>query len=519
MINLKKLPVVNAILSVVFSIACIFLSPVLQASYGENITNKQLYAVIEKFEQISSIPRCSGQEKYIAKWIEKWADKNNLEFKQDYKGNVLIKVPATPGYKDAPVIVLQAHLDMVCENTPDSKHDFKKDGLELEYRGDWLTARGTTLGADNGIGIALCMALTEDTSVPHPPLELLFTVEEERGLKGAAELKSEFFNGKVFINIDAEREGVLITGSAGGAATLITLPAKTTKLPQEFVIFNLQVSGLRGGHSGVDIHENRGNAIKILAGAMGALNKASPIRLVNLKGGSKANAIPRDARASLALDPGGLDRFKQNIAAYELKIQSEYASMEAGVSITLTATGEKKPPEAINHKDTHKIISLLNSLPNGVTAMSAEFEGNVETSNNIGLTYFKDNTFIVLNLVRSSSMKNLGALQARIKAAAKNSGAKARVVDSWPTWEPNRASALLQRCKKVYSTRFGKNPEIKVIHGGLECSVIGAKNPGLDMIAIGPTIENAHSPGERLNIPSVGKLWKFLADLLGSYNQ
>jgi dipeptidase D len=287
-------------------------------------------------------------------------------------------------------------------------------------------------------------------------------------------------------------------------------------LPPEFGVFNLKVSGLVGGHSGLDIHRKRGNAIKIMAGALDTLNKTSPIRLVTLKGGSKVNAIPQNTLASLAFDSAVFDKFIEIVKAYAQHIQNEYRSAESDVSITLTAADGKKPAKAVNAEDTQRIIRLLNALPNGVAAMSSKF-GNVETSNNIGLASFRKSTFVVLSLERSAVMKNMEGLQSQIQSAARKSGAKAKVIDGWPAWEANRDSALLRRSKQVYLTTFGRAPKIAVVHGGLECSVIGAKIPDLDMIAIGPTIENAHSTNERLHIPSVGNLWRFLTALLASY--
>jgi dipeptidase D len=519
MLNIKKLLAVLSAFAILLSWVTVIIPSRLLASGKIDIENGKVSAVIKKFEQISAIPRCPGNEKNLAEMLEHWSRSNDLEFKKDSKGNVLIKVPATKGFENEPTIVLQGHLDMVCEKTPDSHHNFKKDSLKLKYDADWLAARGTTLGADNGIGIALCMALVEDKNVSHPPLELLFTVEEEIGLKGALKLKSGFIKGKIFINVDSEGEGVLTIGSAGGTVTLITLPTKNNRLPQEFEVFNLQVAGLQGGHSGVDINKGRGNSIKIAAGVMDALNNASRIRLVNLKGGSRVNAIPQNTLASLAFDSGVIDRFREIVATYEQKIQNKYAAIESDVSITLKKLNEKKPTKAITQKETQKIINLLKSLPNGVAAMSSEFEDNVETSNNVGLAHFKKNNFIVLSMERSADMGKINGLQSRIQSAAKNAGAKAKVVDKWKAWEPNRDSALLQRSKQVYKTIFGKDPKIQVVHGGLECSVIAAKIPEMDMIAIGPTIENAHSASERLYIPSVENLWKFLTALLASYGQ
>jgi dipeptidase D len=504
---------------VIFSFFITVIIPAtLLASDNISIKNEKVSAVIKKFEEISSIPRCSEKEKNIAKMLKQWSKANNFEFKKDSKGNVLIRVQATEGFESKPTIVLQGHLDMVCEKSSDSTHNFQKDPLKLKYDGDWLTAKGTTLGADNGIGIAVCMALVEDKNVSHPPLELLFTVEEEIGLKGAVNLKSGFIKGKIFINVDSEGEGILTIGSAGGSVTLITLPTTTKKLSQEFEVFNLQISGLRGGHSGLDINKSRGNALKIMAAVLDSLNNASETRLLTLKGGSKVNAIPQKTLASLAFDSGMVEKFKEIIAAHEQNIQNKYALAESDVSITLTRANEK-PTKAITQKDTQKIINLLKSLPDGVAAMSTEFKCNVETSNNIGLAYFKKNTFVVMSLERSANMRKIDGLQSHIQSASKNMGAKAKVVDKWPAWEPNRSSELLQRSKQVYNTVFGRDPKIQVVHGGLECGVIAAKNPGMDMIAIGPTIENAHTVNERLYIPSVENLWEFLTTLLASYGQ
>ena len=510
-------------LFVFFSFACVLVllavagSSTLFASGRAKIEGDKIMAVLEKFEQISSIPRCPGNEKKIARMLKRWAKTNNLRFKKDRKGNVLIKVPATNGMENAPTTVLQGHLDMVCEKTPDSAHNFKKDPLKLKYESDWLTARGTTLGADNGIGIALCMALVEDPEVSHPPLELLFTVEEELGLKGAAELNPEFISAKILINVDSEGEGVLTIGSAGGTVTRVTLPTATSQLPPEFNLFRLQVSGLSGGHSGLDIHKGRGNAIKIMAELMEGLNQASRIRLVALKGGSRTNAIPQNASASLAFDSQAIDRFEKIVVSYRQNIQRKYASTESEVSITLTAADDKRVSKAIAGKDTQQIIKLLKVLPDGVAVMSSEFDGNVETSNNIGLAYFEKNTFTVISMERSADMKKIKRLHSRFQSEAKSVGAVAKVVGNWPAWEPNKASALLRRSKRIYYKVFRKNPKIQVAHGGLECSVIAAKIPAMDIIAIGPIIENTHTANEALYIPSIAKLWKFLTALLASY--
>jgi dipeptidase D len=496
------------------------ISPAGQASAQESTTGKKSQEILRIFEQISSIRRCSTKEKDIVKWLKQWAKRNGLKANSDSKGNLVIKVPASKGFESAPTIVLQGHLDMVCEKIPDSKHKFSKDSINLIYDGEWLRAEKTTLGADNGIGIAICLALAEDKSVAHPFLEMLFTVQEEVGLKGAADLKSGFIKGKKFINVDSESEGTITIGAAGGTISLITLPTATKKLPNEFKAHNLQVSGLLGGHSGVDIHKNRASAIKIIARALDAMNRSSQIRLISLKGGTRASAIPRESEALIAFDPTQLESAQRLIAELAQTIQNEYAPTEKSLSIALSQSDQEQTPKsAITHEDTENVIKLLVDLPYGVAEMSSEFEGNVEMSNNLGQAFLKKKTFWVLSFESSAVMKKLDGLHLKIHAVAAQAGAKAKIVDSFPVWEMNKDSQLLHRSQNVYRSKFGNEPQVQVVHGGLECSVIAKKFPAIDMIAIGPTIENANSPDERLFIPSVEKLWEFLVALLGSYGK
>ncbi|MGD9183588.1 MAG: beta-Ala-His dipeptidase [Desulfobacterales bacterium] len=504
-----------------FTVSMLFvISPAGQTSAQESADSKKLQEILKIFEQISSIPRCSTKEKGIVKWLKQWAKRNGLKAQSDSKGNLVIKVPASKGFESAPTIVLQGHLDMVCEKTPDSKHNFSKDSINLIYDGEWLRAEKTTLGADNGIGIAICLALAEDKSVAHPFLEMLFTVQEEVGLKGAANIKSGFIKGKKFINVDSEGEGTLTIGAAGGTISLITLPTSTKKLPNQFKAYNLKVSGLLGGHSGIDIHKNRANAIKILARTLYEMNHSSPIRLISLKGGTRANAIPRESEALFAFDPIQLESAQGLIAELAQTIQNEYAPTGKSLSIALSQSDQKQMPKsAITHEDTENVIKLLVDLPYGLAEMSSEFEGNVEMSNNLGLAFFKKKTFTVLSFERSAVMKKLEGLHLKIQAAAAQAGAKAKIVDSFPAWEMNKDSQLFKRSQTVYRSRFGNEPQVQVVHGGLECNVIAKKIPTIDMIAIGPTIENAHSPDEKLFIPSVEKLWEFLVALLASYGK
>jgi dipeptidase D len=479
--------------------------------------NEKTIETLDLFKQISVIPRCSGNEKHMAAWLEEWARASGLDVRTDLLGNVVIRVPATSGYESAEGIVIQGHMDMVCEKAPGSGHDFSRDPISIRHDDDWLTADRTTLGADNGIGIALCLALAKDDTIAHPRLELLFTVEEETGLRGATSLQQGFIEGRFLINIDSEDEGVFTVGSAGGRILQIEYPISTEPVPGSFKTCTLRTSGLRGGHSGVDIHKRRGNANKILTDALTALCNAFDIRLVSIKGGTLSNAIPRDAEAVIACNPARFSELQALISDFERNLRNKYADSDPEVSIGLSeADPGPAPSAALLRKDTDNVIRLLAALPDGVLEMSPDIEGLVETSNNLARIELADSTLTVLNFPRSSVMAALDGVATRIGSEAARVGAVVKKSGDFPPWEPDMHSPLLKQCREVYRQLFNKEPEVSVIHAGLECGVIGSKIPGLDMISIGPTIENPHSPDERLHIPSIAKVWKFLVAFLES---
>ena len=474
--------------------------------------------ILELFQEISAMPRCSGNEKNIAEWLVAWAKNNGLESRVDSVGNVVLKVPATEGYENVPGIVFQGHLDMVCEKTPASNHDFSKDPISLLYDGDWLKADKTTLGADNGIGIALCLAIAKDKTATHPPLEFLFTVEEETGLKGAESLQPGFIEGTSLINIDSEEEGVFTVGSAGGRMILLEYPISTEPFPETFGACKLQVSGLRGGHSGVDIHKQRGNANKILAQILKLLNDASEIKLISMKGGSLSNAIPRDAEAVIACEPNRLQTLQKVISEFEQALHREYAASDPSLSIRLSkADSGDVPGSALVQENTDTAITLLSDLPDGVIGMSPDIEGLVETSNNVATVELTEKAMTILCFQRSAVIAKMDELTSKIENISRQAGASVTIEGEFPPWEPDMLSPLLARCKEAYRELFEKEPEVSVIHAGLECGVIGSKYPGLDMISLGPTIQNPHSPDEKLYIPSVGKIRDFLVSILGSF--
>ncbi|MCP4107681.1 MAG: aminoacyl-histidine dipeptidase [Desulfobacteraceae bacterium] len=477
-------------------------------------TDEQTRVILDFLKKVNQIPRCSKNEGAIGQWIIKWAKDKGYATQKDESGNILVNIPATPGYEKAPIIVLQGHLDMVCEKTPDSAHDFSSDPIELVYDGEWIKADKTTLGADNGIGVATALAI--DNSKAHPPLEVLFTVDEESGLTGANALKPEFLKGKIYINIDSEGEGVITVGSAGGKVSVLTLPLTSKTLPQGFIPCKIHVHKLSGGHSGVDISENRANANKVLAKALDAAAGLSDVRLISIKGGTRSNAIPRDAEAVIAVKSEDAEKVKKGVDEFTKKIKKEFASTDKTFTIDFTMPDEKAG-SAYTRKDTDKTVKLLLALPNGVYGMSDDFEGLVETSNNIGVVKIEKDVLAIKSLQRGSIPLSLEKLTKKIEETAVKIGAKPDMVFEFSGWEPNMKSALLQRGKTVYKSVFNKEAKVHAVHGGLECSVIGKIFPGMDMIAIGPTIENAHSPDERLHVPSVTRFWKFLTAILESY--
>ncbi len=469
--------------------------------------------VLNLFEQISAIPRGTKREAELRGWLCNWADRQHLPWSVDEAGNLVIRVPATAGFENAPIIVLQGHMDMVCEKTPDSPHDFTRDPIRCIVDGDWLHADRTTLGADNGIAVALALALVEDESVGHPPLELLFTVEEEVGIGGANRLQPGFISGKLLLNLDSEEEGTFIIGCAGGQTTRISLPLRFENLPSPQA-FRLEVSGLQGGHSGVDIHKHRASANKLLGRALARLQEITPLRLVSMKGGTAHNAIARGAQAVIAFNLAQLEQAEQELQEFQAILRSEYALSDPDIILSLTPTTAQ---QAATNADTTRAIRLLTALPHGVAEMSASVAGFVETSNNLATVEIAEGALKIVTSQRSTVMSRLAELTARISAIAGLAGAEVTRSEAYPAWQPEPDSALVQRSVEIYAQTFGLSPKVELIHAGLECGIIGDIFGGMDMISLGATIQNPHSPGERLHIPSVGRVWKYLVAFMESY--
>jgi dipeptidase D len=481
-----------------------------------NIKHQKTRQVLDLFERISAIPRCSKHEEKIGAFLLDWAGKNGLKARKDKVGNVLIKVPATPGYEKSGSVVIQGHMDMVCEKTADSPHDFDKDPIRFVFEGDWLKADHTTLGADNGIALAMAMTMAMDKTVAHPPLELLFTIDEETGLTGANALQGDFIEGKILLNVDSEDEGVFTVGCAGGRDTRISLAVHYEDAPEGFVMARLKAGGMTGGHSGVNVNEERANAIRVLVRTIMQVRKEHDARLADISGGTAHNAIPRDAWADIFIPRDSFKTIEKIVADIEAVFKHEFKKTDPGMKISVELQLETMGKRPLNTADSGRILDLLIALPHGVAAMSTEMKGLVETSNNEASVKIANSKLEIVTSQRSSVMSRLNALTWRIEALARLAGADAVSGGGYPAWQPNLQSPLLARCKDVYRKLFGKEPHVEAIHAGLECGIIGDKKEGMDMISFGPTLKNPHSPDEKIQVESIGKVWDFMVELLKS---
>jgi dipeptidase D len=469
-------------------------------------------ALWRHFDRILEIPRASKAEAAMREFVIGVADGRGLEHRSDPAGNLVVRKPASTGREDAPITVLQSHLDMVNEKNADTEHDFATDPLHPERDGDWLTARGTTLGADNGIGVAAMLAILEADHIDHGPLELLFTVDEETGLTGAAQLDASLLQGKRLINLDTEEEGAIYVGCAGGGDTRLTLPLSWDQAPPGTAALRIALRGLKGGHSGMDIQLQRGNAIRLLARILDAAAGDAALRIADFQGGNMRNAIPREAFALVTLDAGKADAFRrlagQSFAAVRRAFAAAEPDMELGIE------DADPPARAMDERSTWAVIHLLQAIPHGVEAMSHDIPGLVETSTNLARARVEGDDLAILANTRSSVASELDALRARIRAAGHLAGARVELGDAYPGWKPDLDSPLLAVTRQVFTDTFGRDPEIKAVHAGLETGIIGKKVPGMDMVSIGPEIQGPHSPDERVRIPSVATFYDALVRLI-----
>ena len=469
-------------------------------------------AVWRHFDEILAIPRGSKNEARVRDHLIALAKKRGLSHEVDSAGNLVVRKPASAGREKVPITILQSHLDMVQEKNDDVTFDFERDAIKPQRDGEWLKASGTTLGADNGIGVASMLAVLEADDLVHGPLELLFTIDEESGLTGASGLATNLLKGKRLINVDSEEEGVITIGCAGGATTRITLALADEPAPRDAQALELRFHGLRGGHSGLDIHLQRGNAVTLLARTLFAASSAGSIRVASFAGGNAHNAIPREARATLVCDAAHLDAVRKAIAAETAAIRAEYAKADPG--LTATVTDGVVPAKAWTLDSTAKAVALLNGLPHGVLMMSLDIPGLVETSDNVATVTVEGGKLSVLVSTRSSVASALAALRGKVRAVAALAGADVSEEDGYPGWKPNVASPLLSVLKQVHALRNGREPGVGACHAGLECGIVGEKYPGMDMVSFGPQIEHPHSPDERVHIDSVGRYYELLTATL-----
>jgi dipeptidase D len=468
------------------------------------------------FEEISKIPRCSRNRRGISEYLLGFAKDNDLKHRTDKVGNVVITKPPASGYENKPVVVLQSHTDMVCEKNEKSAHDFEKHPLVLKMEGGWVRAEDTTLGADNGIGMAAMLAILENRyqNFAAGPLECLFTVDEEVGLNGAFGISPDILTGRILINLDSEEAGTLYVGCAGGRDTLLVFPLSKEAVRHGMRVFQLKVRGLKGGHSGVDIHRERANALQLMSRLLFHLKKSFAFSLVSIDGGDKSNAIPREAFSVIAVSGDGVSDIdiKDRLRAFCESLKREYGAVEPGCECEMSETS--LPTEVLTEESARRLVGFLMALPHGVVSMSPVIEGLVETSTNLASVKTEGNSVYITCSHRSSVDSALEWVSDTHLALAEAFGAAVTQNEGYPGWAPDPGSKLLKQAREAVFRITGREAEVKAIHAGLECGILKTRFKGMDAVSLGPTILGAHSPDERVNIESVRIFFDILNELL-----
>ena len=479
---------------------------------SKDIRNLEPKALWNNFYSLTQIPRPSGKKEEIGKFLVEFGQKLGLETLQDETGNVLVRKPATPGMEDRKAVVLQSHMDMVPQKNSNVDHNFEKDPIEAFVDGEWVRANNTTLGADNGIGVAAAMTILQSTDIPHPAIEMFITVDEETGMFGAFGLQPGFLKGDILINMDSEDEGELYVGCAGGLDANITFRYSEVEVPEGDVAFKLSLTGLKGGHSGVDINLQRANANKLMFRFLKNAVAEHEARLCCIEGGNLRNAIPREAFAVVTVPAGNEDDLLETVADFETLFTEEFSGVEEGISFKAERTDRIKGlmPEEIQDD----LINAVTACPNGVYRFIPEVPEVVETSNNVAIVRSDGGKIEVKCLIRSSVESRKEELASMIESTFTLAGAKVEFSGAYPGWKPNLESPILKEMIKVYETNYGKTPKIMIIHAGLECGILGTHYPEMDMISFGPTIRFPHSPDEKVNIETVQKFWDYLQKTL-----
>jgi dipeptidase D len=464
----------------------------------------------ERFFELTQIARPPKEEGPVREHVLAWASERRLDARVDGAGNVVVAVPATPGREAAPPAALQAHLDMVCERDPQSPYDPREGRIGVVVEGDWVAAEGTTLGADDGIGVAAAMAIADD-GLDHGPLELVFTVSEEQGLDGAKALDPSLVASRRLINLDGTSDDAITVGCAGSDHTFLRLALAPTPVLTDEVVLQASLSGARGGHSGADIDKGRVNAIKALGTALSSALEEAPFRLASLAGGVSRNAIPRDAHAIVALSAARVDAFRSAFTAEQASLRRRFAGVDDGMTLNV---GGAEAAAAADRETTRRALDLVAAIPTGVLALAPGLPGVVETSISLTVAGTDGGTLTLASMARSSNARALDELVANARALARLSGAELEIRRSYPPWEPKLDSSLLRTAEQTYASSFGAQPALAVVHGGLECAVLGGRLSGVEMIAIGPEIVGPHAPGEKVRISSAQRFYRLLAGLL-----
>ena len=475
---------------------------------SQKLQGLQPEKVFAYFEKICSIPHGSGNTKAISDYLVSFAQEHGLKYIQDSLNNVILFAPATKGYENRPAVILQGHMDMVCEKDEDCPLDMALDGLEVTHDGEYVFAKGTTLGGDDGIALAYALAILDDESIPHPALEIVITVDEETGMEGATGIDLSMLKGRTLINIDSEDEGIFTVSCAGGARGTIRLPLQRRAVYGPCV--KLVVDGLQGGHSGVEIHQNRANASKIMGHLLARVQELMPVCITGLSGGSKDNAIPRSCQATLVAMGSHIERINDVCLQLQNEVRQSFQEPQAVIyGEDVDALGGN----ALSTQDSAKVIKLLCDVPNGVQAWSADIEGLVQTSLNLGVTHLDDDLRLTFS-VRSSVNQEKRDLLARLCLISEEFGAQYSEMGDYPAWEYRKDSALRDTMVDVYRKKFGSDPQVVAIHAGLECGILSDKLPGLDCVSIGPQMHDIHTSRERLSIASTERTWRFLLEVL-----
>lgn len=479
-----------------------------------NLSNLEPQVVWNIFEQMCAQPRPSKHEEKVSAWIQQLAKDHNIECKEDKVGNLILRKAATAGMEDRKGVVLQAHMDMVPQKNSDTDHNFITDPIDAYVDGEWVTARGTTLGADNGIGLAASLAVICSDNIEHGPLEVLVTIDEEAGMTGAFGLEAGWLEGDILLNTDSEDEGEVYMGCAGGINANIQFPLQHEAAPSDHQTFEIAVKGLKGGHSGVDIHLGRGNANKLLARFLKEAGRDIGIRLATINGGTLRNAITREAFATVTVAPAQREEFKACLEFFAQTIKKELSATEPFIEVTLTPIVEQ--PRVLTPDCQTRLVAALNGVFNGVVRMSDEIKGVVETSSNIGVVETKNDRVFIQCLIRSLADSCRLDAQEMVASVFELAGANVTFDGAYPGWKPDTTSPIMQVMRDVYETEFGSVPKIMVIHAGLECGLFKTSYPNMDMASFGPTICFPHSPDEKVNIATVGLFWKYLLAILKS---